>query len=322
MPTVRKGNILIIVPIIVVIAIVIGLAILTLKGKEPATRQRSPRRVPTTEEPGHPQPTTSDTKQVFPTTGIPLAMSFIRPGPQGHMCDFPATLVLGRHLQDKSGNFDPTVLEEAKKCGGKVILLLSDKTENVLGDSGGLDLNKFRQQISPFDGKIDPYIGNVIIAHGVVDEPHDCNNDWKGKCPTAQEVDQASAISKEYWPNLPTAVNTTPAYINKEAYTWIHTDIIMFQYAYHKGELNSFVDSAISLYNQGKFNEIAWAMQVKSGGCDTFQGCSMSPDQVRAVSAKMCGTGQGKWIGFVWYDESIITADMRNAIADVQETCN
>lgn len=248
-------------------------------------------------------------------------MAYYRPSPKGILCNYPVAMVLARHLVAK-GKFDPSVLEEAKGCGTKVMVNLVDKTENILGENGGLDLKKFDQRISFFRGKIDPYAQNgVIIGHGVVDEPHDCN-DWKGVCPKASEVDQASAISKRYWPTLPTGVNTIPPYIIKEGYTWTHTDIIIFQYAYHKGDLKKFVATAVDLRNQGRFRDLAWALQVKSGGCPRNRDCSMSPDQVRTVAGTMCNASPARAIGFVFYELPLITAEMQRAIGDVQRACS
>lgn len=268
------------------------------------------------------KPPTPFPTKVISQSGTPLAMSYFNPSPKGHMCDYPVTAVLGRHLKNNSGEFDPSVLAEAEACGRKVLLFLSDKTENVVGDTGGLDLTKYRNEISFFDGKIDKYVeSGVIMAHMVVDEPHDCNNDWKGSCPSASTVDQVSKISKELWPTLQTFVNTVPSYIQREGYTWQNTDIMNFQYAYHKGDLNKFVSDAVSHLNSGKFRDIAWALQVKSGGCARYQECSMTPEQVQTVTSTMCNGQPGKWLAFVWYDPAIMTPEMLTAATSIQSTC-
>ena len=203
-----------------------------------------------------------------------------------------------------------------------MIIALNDHTSNITGDAGGIDLNKFREKISFFKGKVDPYVSRgVIITHAVVDEPHDCS-DWKDTCPKASEVDQASAISEEYWPNLPTVVNTIPLYLSREGYKWVHTDIIMFQYAYHKGSLNDFVKGATDHLKKGTFKDLAWALQVKSGGCDQFKECAMTTAQFKEVGEAMCSASEGEWIMFVNYDTALLSGGMLQAIDNLKGFCS
>jgi hypothetical protein len=278
------------------------------------------------------QPTimpTEPSPTLLPTSRTIFSMIFILNTDINTICDYPVIGLGGRNLgkltADGSLNFDPVYLEQAQSCGTKVIVALNDKTERILNDNGqDLDLQKYEDIIALYAGKIDEYVNDgTIIAHGVIDEPHDCNNDWGGVCPTAEEVDQASRISKQYWPTLPTAVNTVPQYLRSENYTWVHTDIINFQYAFHKyqGNYQQFISDAAALHDSGMFREISWALQAKSGGCLTYQECSMSPQQIVDVGGAMCNTGKGEWINFVYYDTSLLTDEMDTAIAQLSTIC-
>ena len=321
----KKGNII----LVLLIMAAIGLGIfLLLQAKEKISQRRPIRRPRVTEVPGQ-VPAGVGPTGVKSTTGTAFAMAMIIRPDISRVCDYEMVALGGRNLKTKGDNptFDPQFLDRAKSCGTKVMVALNDKTERILQDDGtGIDLDKFREAVSFFKGKIDPYVNDgVVVVHGVIDEPHDCKNDWGGDCPSASEVDQASAISKEYWPSLPTAVNTVPNYLESEGYTWMNTDIIQFQYAYHKyqGDMKAFVDDAVALNNAGRFRQIAWSIQAKSGGCETFQGCPMTPDQIKNVSQTMCDAKEGKYLLFVHYDTTLLSPPgVSEALEFVKDVCS
>lgn len=251
--------------------------------------------------------------------GIPFAMLN---SPLDKICDYPIVAYNNRKVLFNSENeFDPTILETAKSCGTKVVLRLHGFTEGILNDNGvGLDLEKYENRINDFAGLIDPYVEDgTIIAHFTIDEPHDCH-DWGFQCPEPSEVDQAGQISKKYWPNLPTSVNTVPGYASR--YQWEHTDIINFQYAYHKGPLSQFVEQAIDVLNNGYVDDISWSIMALSGGCPNFGQCPMSPEQVLEVGTAMCNTGEGVFIGFFGYNKNLIDEDMKQAIYQLRLFCS
>lgn len=240
--------------------------------------------------------------------------------PIDKICDYPLVGYFGRVLFDSGGKFNSSLLDKARSCGTKVFLRLSGQTNKILNDNGvGINLSKFEDRISQYQGLIDPYIEDgTIIYHFTIDEPHDCH-DWGGQCPSPSEVDEASKISKKYWPNLKTMVNTLPDYASK--YQWQYTDLINFQYAYHKGPLDRFISAALSVYESGKVEEISWSIMAKSGGYSQFGKGPMTPEQVEEVGKAMCDTGKGVVIAFVGYKEEILTLEMYQTIERVKNYC-
>ena len=216
---------------------------------------------------------------------------------------------------------DITLLEKAKECGTKLVILPFRNTKDIVNDDGvGLSLVKFEQKIKPFAGKIDPYIADgTILALGLVDEPHDCNNDWGGVCPKPSEVDQAGQIAKKYWPEVTTLVNTLAKYA--AGYQWQYVDIINFQYAYHKGPLVKFIKDSERVLDGGFINQISWAIQAKSGGGETFKESSMTAEQVLEVGRAMCDTKKGINLTFVTYEEELLTPEMLQALDELKTYC-
>jgi hypothetical protein len=243
---------------------------------------------------------------------IPFAMG--NP-PIERVCDYPIVVYMAR------GAIKKEIFEKAKSCESKIIIRIGGGTHSILNDNGvGLDLEKFETRIKDFKGKIEPYIEDgTILAHFTIDEPHDCS-DWGGKCPSPSEVDQVSKISKKYWPNLPTLVNTLPEYASR--IKWEYTDIINFQYAYHKGFINDFVEQAINVLNDGKVDDISWSIMARYGGSKNFGRVPMISSQVLEIGKKMCSTGKGIFICFVGYEEELLDKEMQHSINELKDFCN
>lgn len=255
----------------------------------------------------------------LPRQSISMPFGIVHP-PIEKICEYSMVVYERKYLFDAPNKFNPRVLQKARSCGTKVVLRLHGKTRDVLNDNGiGLALDKYEDRINDFAGLIDPYVEDgTIIAHVTIDEPHDAH-DWGFRPPEPSEVDQAGAISKKYWPNLPTLVNTIPRYASR--YQWEHTDIINFQYAYHKGPLNKFVEEAVNVLERGHVRDISWSMMVALGGGEQYGQGPMSPEQAVEVGTTMCATGKGVFIGFYGYNERLINEDMRKAINKIQAFC-
>lgn len=265
---------------------------------------------------------------------VPLLMFFIKePEESNLICDYKTVGISVRAIRTPDG-FDTSLFDEAKACGTSVVFMLNNQTDKILTDSGvGIDLQKIESIAQTFDGVIDPYINDgTIVAVGIVDEPHDCG-DWGGECPTPQQVDEASMIIKNHWPNAKTITNTLPTYLFNNEYKFEYTDIVQFQFAFHKykprgcrdcmGDYNKFVSDAVAAKEQGYFKEISWALQVKSGGCNTFQGCSMTPEQFSDVSTAMClADNTAQHLAFVFYDTTLLTPEMLQSIDSVNSFCD
>lgn len=251
--------------------------------------------------------------------GIPVGRVW---PPLEKICDYPIVAFSRRNLVS-GASFDPTFLDQARSCGTKVFIWLYGETKDILNDNGvGLNLHKYEDRINDFAGLIDPYIEDgTIIGHLTIDEPHDCH-DWDNElpyeCPLPPEVDQAGEISKKYWPNLPTVVNTIPGYASRRQ--WQYTDIINFQYAYHKGPLDQFVNGAVRVLEEGYINDISWSMMITQGGCSQYGQCPMTPEQVVEVGTTMCATGKGIFL-LLLVNEGLIDDGMNSAIDQVKTYC-
>ncbi|MDO8451997.1 MAG: hypothetical protein Q7S76_03965 [bacterium] len=249
---------------------------------------------------------------------IPIAITF---PPLETVCDYAVIALWRNNLLKPDGTLRVTHLNKARSCGTKVVVRLEGKTSDIAGvDGKGMDLSKFEDRINDFAGLLEPYVADgTILAHFTIDEPHDCKNDWGGTCPQARDVDEAGRISKTYWPGLQTMVNTSPAYAG--GYTWAYTDIINFQYAFHKGALDSFLSTGVDVLSRGRIPSISWSIQAAQGGCSSFGNCAMTPDQVRSVGTSMCQTGQGRFVSFFSYRDDLMTDEMRGAIDAIRLAC-
>lgn len=251
-------------------------------------------------------------------TPVPFGMRF---PPIDDVCKYSVITLWRNNLLDRERKFLPHFLDRAQSCGTRVVVRLHGKSSDILHDDDiGIDLSKFEDRVNDFAGFLEPYISaGVILTHLTIDEPHDCWNDWGGKCPTLEEIEEASIISKKYWPTLPTMINTIPRFAGR--YTWRDTDFINFQYAFHKGDLETFIADGLVMVKTNKIRDISWSFQVATGGCDTYGACAMTPYQVRQVGTSLCATHTGLFVGFSSYRSDLMTPEMIAVIDDVRNAC-
>jgi hypothetical protein len=261
------------------------------------------------------QPSTLVQQPTGSTQCIPMGVW--RP-PLEEVCNYPLILLRRQDLGDAATNqFDPTYLDEAQRCGTKVIVWLYGLTTTI-SDTNGFNLSLYQNLVNDFQGHIEPYISSgTIMAHLAIDEPQDCH-DWNYICPTADQVEQAAAYSKQLWPNMPVLVNTSPEYASQK--TWSNVDLISFQYAFHKGDLNQYVQNGLSVYQQGKVDNIAWSIAAGQGGGSSYGEQSMTLDQLRQVATAMCNTSTGVGILLVPF-EATQAEGVSEVLAELKTTC-
>jgi hypothetical protein len=251
---------------------------------------------------------------------VKIPVSMANP-PLEKICDYP--LVIYSHSQfvlSSQGKFNASHLREAQSCGTKVIVTLSGPPEEILNENGiGLSLPKFEEKLARFKGVLDPYLKDGTIAyHLVVNQPHNCQY-WGSQCPSPAEIDEASQISKIYWPTLKTMVTTTTKYA--PAFKWRHTDLLNLEYGYHQGPLDQFIKDSVEIYESSKANTISWSILALVGGfTDSGRGI-MTPIQVEEIGQTMCDTKIGKAISFINYNEKILTREMKDVIGKLQNYC-
>lgn len=254
----------------------------------------------------------------IPASNMLFGMRF---PPENEICDYSVVTFWWNDLLQSNSYFNPTVLDIAKSCGTKVLVRLSGKSTTLMKESGfGLDLAKYEQKLQMFAGKLEPYISNgTIFAHLTIDEPQDCKNDWGGVCPTFEEIEEAGRISKKYWPNLPTMINTIPSWAL--SHTWKNIDYIHFQYAFHKGHLVNFIEQALEVYTKRLAKNISWSFQVVGGGCSKFGECNMVLNQIVNVGRALCDTKTGLFVSFSSYKSEIMTKQMKNTVLNLKKYC-
>lgn len=250
----------------------------------------------------------------------PFGMRF---PPVDKICNYPFVTFWRGDLLDANNNLQTTLLDTARACGTKVLVRLHGETSDITGPNGvGLDLAKYEDRINDFAGLIDNYVADgTIFAHLTVDEPHDCTNDWGGNCPEPNQIEQTAEISDQYWPGLATYTNTSASYASQ--ITWEQIDFINFQYAYHKGDLTTYINDALAVLQNGNIPEISWSFQAAHGGCSVYTpGCNMTPEQVTTVGTAMCNSQTGHFVSFSSYRDDLMTPEMEAAISTVRAACN
>jgi hypothetical protein len=124
-------------------------------------------------------------------------------------------------------------LEAARRADLRVFLNLTGH-EHGLRDDHGFSIEKWKHKVDAFRGlDISSYIADgTIVAHYILDEPHDRKN-WNGDVVTPAEIDELARYSKEIWPTMATVVRAWPDYLLGHTYRYL--DAAWAQYSPHAG---------------------------------------------------------------------------------------
>ncbi len=131
-------------------------------------------------------------------------------------------------------------LEAARRTGTRIILSVVGNDRRYKDDQGRFSLVKWKGRVDRFrDFDISSYIQDgTIIAHYILDEPHDASN-WAGTVVTRAQVDEMARYSKEVWPSLPTIIRAWPDFL--KGYQYKYLDASWAQYSDRFGDIDAFV---------------------------------------------------------------------------------
>jgi hypothetical protein len=132
-------------------------------------------------------------------------------------------------------------LAAIKARGGRIVLNMAGGQRRFTDRRGHFDFARWKSQIDRFKKiKFASYISDgTIIAHYLIDEPHDRTN-WRGTIVSAAMIDQMAKYSKQLWPKMATVVRAEPRQI-RTGYRYRYLDAAWAQYVARKGTARDFI---------------------------------------------------------------------------------
>jgi hypothetical protein len=105
-------------------------------------------------------------------------------------------------------------LADIKARGGKVVLMFAGSEDNYKDANGHFSMSMWKARVDRFKVvNFSSYVNDgTIIAHYLIDEPHDPYN-WNGQPIPPSTLEEMAKYSKSIWPSMATVVRDSPHYL-------------------------------------------------------------------------------------------------------------
>jgi hypothetical protein len=133
-------------------------------------------------------------------------------------------------------------LSSIRSRGGKVVLMFAGSEQYYKDASGHFSMSKWKARVDRFRKvNFSSYVNDgTIIAHYLIDEPHDPYN-WSGQPISPSTLEEMAKYSKSIWPNMPTVVREQPSYLTKWSGSYRYLDAAWAQYLSRMGNPSDYI---------------------------------------------------------------------------------
>jgi hypothetical protein len=135
-----------------------------------------------------------------------------------------------------------SALSDIRSRGGKVVLMFAGSEQYYKDASGHFSITKWKARVDRFRKvNFSSYVNDgTIIAHYLIDEPHDPYN-WHGVPVSPSTIEEMARYSKSIWPNMPTVVREQPSYLAKWSGSYRYLDGAWAQYLSRMGSASDYI---------------------------------------------------------------------------------
>ena len=213
----------------------------------------------------------------------------------------------GAHFSPTSPEKAIEILNDARAEGKSVVLMLARSGSHYKNPDGTFSLAKWKNAIDQYAGHdFAPWIADgTLLAHYLVSEPM-AKNSWGGQVITAPVLDEMARYSKQYWPDLTTAVREHPTDLIAHAggkgkplpdWEWTYLDAAWARYKAEKGAIEEFIAEETAAAKSQKLG-LLWGMNVLDGGDGSSGkygdgGWTMSRDELLDYGPKLINAQYG-----------------------------
>jgi len=210
------------------------------------------------------------------------------------------------------------ILAAARKSGARVVVRLSRSSTYWTNRNPSVNLALCKWHIARFKRvNLKPYIADgTLLAHYMIDEPHDASN-WGGKPVPFATLEAMAKFSKQLWPGLTTVVRSYPDWLAKAPFRWRYLDAAWAQYSARKGEVNSWMRTQASYARQEGLGLIV-GLNWLHGGRARGGRYPMSASQIKSFGSALASNSYACGVYNWRYDTRYFgRSDIKAAIAYV-----
>jgi hypothetical protein len=214
-------------------------------------------------------------------------------------------------------------LETARRTGTRVVLSFSGNEAHFKSANKAFNLGMWKARVARYKGlNISSYIKDgTIVAHYLMDEPHDPSN-WGGRLVSRATVDAMAKYSKQLWPSLPTVVRSWPAYL--KGYRYRYLDGAWAQYSARMGSISAFTTKNVSEAKKANLKLVV-GLNLLDGG-DRSSGIkgnlpgkyAMNGKQVRQWGGTLMGSSYAcAFISWKYNAKYLARSDVKSAMSSL-----
>lgn len=248
--------------------------------------------------------------------GIPFGPYHLPPSSYGHR--FTGTLRASHPLTLL------TDLEAARRAGARVMLGLVGSERRIRGVDGHFSLETWKRRVDRYRRfDISSYIEDgTIIAHYIMDEPHDPSN-WAGRTVSRADVDEMAKYSKQIWPSMLTVIRGWPDYL--KGYEYKYLDAAWAQYSDRFGDIDQFISNNVRDARSSGLGLVVGLNLLAGGDRTGIKGFydnkyAMSASTVRQWGNKLLDEGYVcAFISWKYDPDYFSRSDIKSALEDLSE---
>lgn len=141
---------------------------------------------------------------------------------------------------------------------------MSGGNAELIDSMGNFSLSAWKDLFDTWaDAEIDPYLGDELLWHMMLDDIDTFDNEFGGENPTAEELAEMAKYSKNLFPGLKTLFRHDAYDMPSGDYPYL--DAVINQYATRKGSLSDYISRNLEALDELDV-DVIWGLNIVDGG--------------------------------------------------------
>jgi hypothetical protein len=204
-------------------------------------------------------------------------------------------------------------LADIKSRGGRVVLMFAGSEQFYKDASGHFSMSMWKARVDRFKGvNFSAYLNDgTIVAHYLIDEPHDPYN-WNGQPIPPSTLEEMAKYSKSIWPSMATVVREAPHYLATWSGSYQYLDAAWAQYLSRMGDANEYIQYNVSEAQKKGLALIVGLNFIKGGDPN---GTAMTASEVQNFGSALLGSSYPcAFISYQWNTSYLSSTSIKSAM--------
>lgn len=220
-----------------------------------------------------------------------------------------------------------TQLPAVEEAGLSAAFRMSGGNAELVDSGGNFSLSKWTDLVELWDDpRLDPFAGDELEWHMMLDDIDTFDNEFGGQNPTAAELAEMAETSKTLFPEIKTFLRHDADDMPSGDYPYL--DAVLNQYTALKGSLSEYISSNLEAASDLGVDSI-WGLNILDGGDgssgqpgDSSGKYTMSAAEIQEYGEELLSTPGSLGLLMWKYDERFNTAEYLSAFQTLASLAN